>query len=239
MNALQIIESAMRVTNALASGETPTAAEQQDALSILNLMLDAWSADRLMVFTITISEFPLIVGQQTYALGTGGDFDIPRPARLDRAGIVSLNNPSQPLELPLEMLTTDQWAAVPVKNITSALPQKLYNDGAFPFMNLSFWCVPTQTVNVRLYYWTLLQQFADLTTDYEFPPGYFEAIKYNLAVRLAAENIGTLISPAVAALAIASIMRIKTINLPELDLRVDAALSAKGRHYNWRSDTYQ
>lgn len=238
MNGLTIIASAMRVIGSLASGETPNASESSDALGILNRMLDAWSADRLMVFTITIQQFPLTSGVQTYTLGTGGMFNTPRPARLERANIVSLSNPSQPLELPLEMLTDDQWAEIPVKNIQSALPQKLYNDGAYPLMNLSFWCVPNEAVNVSLYMWTQLTQFADLVTDYTFPPGYFEAIIYNLAVRMAPE-FGRQMQPDVIGLAVAALSRIKTINLPKLDLRVDAALNAKGRHYNWRSDTYQ
>jgi len=240
MNASQIISSAMRITNALASGETPTAAEQQDSFSILNTMMDAWSAERLMVFTITIQQFTLVPGQQTYALGTGAaDFNFPRPAKITRAGIVWSGNVGQPLELPLQMLTDAQWAQIPVKNIQSTIPQMLYNDGAFPYMNLNFWCVPTVADPVRLYMWTLLSQFPNLTTDVEFPPGYFEAIKYNLAVRLAAENIGTLTSQTTAVLAAMAIARIKSINIPLLDLMCDPELTAQGRHYDWRSDTYR
>ena len=88
MNALQIISAAMRNTNALASGETPTSAEAQDSLSLLNQMMDSWSAERLMVFTINIQQFVLIPGQQTYTLGTGGDFNYPRPAQIDRASVI-------------------------------------------------------------------------------------------------------------------------------------------------------
>ena len=239
MNALQIISSGMRQTNALASGETPTAAEQQDALSLLNQMMDAWSAERLMVFTINIQQFTLVPGQQTYALGTGQDFNYPRPAKIERAGIVWSGNVGQPLELPLQMLTDVQWSQIPVKNIQSTIPQMLYNDGAFPYMNLSFWCVPTVADPVRLYMWTALSQFANLTTDYEFPPGYAEAIQYNLALRLAANNIGTISNPLTQALAANSVSIIKRMNTPLLDLMCDPELTAKGRHYNWVSDLMQ
>ena len=238
MNALQIISAAMRNTNALASGETPTSAESQDCLDLLNLMMDAWSAERLMVFTITMKEFTLVPGKQTYTLGSGGDFDFPRPAKIYRAGIVWLANPAQPLEIPLDMYSDDQWAEVPIKNIQSTIPQIVYNDGAFPFMNLSFWCVPTVADNVRLYMWTLLTSFADLTTDYTFPPGYAEAIQYNLAVRIAANNIGFL-NQATAALAVSAIARVKNINLPTIEMKTDPFLTTNGKHYDWRSDTYR
>jgi len=239
MNALQIISAAMRNTNALASGETPTSAEAQDALGILNQMMDAWSAERLMVFTITIQQFMLVPGQQTYTLGTGGNFDYPRPAEIDRMGIVWSGNVGQPLELPLVMLTDAQWALVPVKNIQSTIPQYVYDDGAFPYRNLSFWCVPTVNDPVRIYMWTALSQFADLTTDYLFPPAYSEAILYNLSVRLAANNIGTQLNPLTVALAQNGVATIKRINIPFLDLQVDPYLTAKGRHYNWISDQMQ
>ncbi len=238
MNALQIISAAMRNTNALASGETPTSAEAQDSLSLLNQMMSAWSAERYMVFTIVMQQFTLVPNQGSYTLGTGGDFNYPRPSNLYRAGIVWLANPQQPLEIPLTMLTDDEWATVPIKNITSTIPQYLYNDGAFPFMNLNFWCIPTIADDVRLYMWQRLQTFADLTTDYSFPDGYDEAIQYNLAIRLAANNIGTILNPMTLELARLGIARVKSLNMPLLDLEMPSALSG-GLHYNWISDLYQ
>ena len=241
MNALQIISAAMRNTNALASGETPTSAEAQDSLSLLNQMMDSWSAERLMVFTITIYNDVLVPGQQTYTLGTGGDFNTQRPARLERASVMWAGNVGQPLEYPLTLLTDKQWQEqIPVKNIQSTIPQYLYNDGAFPLMNLSFWCVPTIADPVKLYMWTMLTQFADLTTDYDFPPAYSEAIQYNLALRLAANNIGTIANQLTVALAINGLAVIKRMNMPLLDLRVDEALPGmRGSHYDWRSDTWR
>jgi hypothetical protein len=212
MTANDIISASLRVIGAIAPGEVPAADETADAFSILNLMLDAWNAERLMVFTIIIYEDSLTVGKQTYTFGPGGDFNHPRPARIERAGIVSLANPAQPLELPLEMLTDFLWSQIPVKNILSALPLKVYNDGAYPMMNLNFWCIPSQTVNVRTYCWSLLSSFPDLVTDITFPPGYLEAIKYNLASRLAPEW-GRPLMPDVAALAVAGFARIKSFNV--------------------------
>ena len=239
MNALQLISAGMRITNALASGETPTSAEAQDSLVILNQMMDGWTAERLMVWTIVIQQFTLVPGQQTYTLGTGGDFDYPRPARLERASVIWSGNVGQPLEYPLELLTTPQWQDVPVKNIQSTIPQYLYDDGAFPYRNLSYWCIPTVADPTLLYMWQALAQFADLTTDYTFPPGYAEAIQYNLALRLAANNIGTVTNQLTVALAQNGISVVKRMNIPLIDLRVDPALPGqRGKHYDWRSDTF-
>lgn len=239
MTASDLINSALRLIGVLASGEVPTSAESSDALLILNQLIEAWTAERMMIFTLTITEFPLTVGQQTYTLGTGGNFNMARPARIERMGIVSFNNAAQPLELPLEMLTDQGWAAIPVKLISSSLPQKVYDDGAFPLRNLSFWCIPNVNVSTRIYAWTNLVQFPDLFTDETFPPGYAKALRYNLAVDLAPE-FGRQVPPEVAVQAIATKAALKSINAPLVETRVDEAVSGSlggaKRVYNWLTD---
>lgn len=240
MTALDLIKSSLRLINVLASGETPTNDEAQDSLMVLNQMVDAWGAERLMVFTINIAEYSLVPGQQTYTLGVGGNFNAPRPAKIDQITVVYLANPNQPLERPLQYLTDQQWAAIPVKNIPTTLPLQVYDDGAFPLRSLSYWGIPTQVVNTRIYSWTALTQFASLTNNLTFPPGYFEALRYNLALRLLPEfNITDAPSPNLVGLALEAKARVKSINIPIVDLRCDNALTGNnGGAYDWRSDTF-
>lgn len=240
MNAQDLIASSMRLIGALASGETPTGAEASDALLVLNQMLDSWNAERLMIFTISIAEYPLVVGQQTYTLGTGGNFNAARPAKIERMSIVSLMNPAQPLELPMQYFTTKDWQEqIPVKLINSTLPLVVYDDGAFPLRNLNFWPIPTINVNTRIYSWTALSSFANLTTDLTFPPGYLEALRYNLAARLMAEMPGDfnqITGALVPKLAMDALARIRDMNTVEIQLRCDEALIGTGGRYDYRSD---
>ena len=74
---------------------------------VLNQMLDAWQIDRLLVFTIAIQDFPFVSTKQTYTMGSGGDFNVPRPARIERASIVLLSNPTNPLELSMKYTTSE------------------------------------------------------------------------------------------------------------------------------------
>jgi len=232
-----LIASSMRLIGVIATGETPTPAEANDALLIANQMIDSWQAEKLMIFTITINQFNLQVGKQTYTMGTGGDFNVPRPPKIARASIVNLSNPAQPLELPIEMLTDTQWQAVPVKNISGSLPTVVYDDGAFPLRNLSYWTIPNVTVATRLYVWTLLNSFPDLITDITYPPGYLECLRYNLAVRLAPEYGVSVLSPIVMDMAAKSIARVKSINMVPVTAVVDPALTdPNGGFYNYISD---
>jgi hypothetical protein len=240
LNGLDLISSSMRLIGALASGETASSAEAADALMVLQQMLDSWLADRLMAFTININEFPLTSGQQNYTMGTGGNFNVARPANIDRVSIVSLTNPAQPLELQIDMYTDEDWQAIPVKVITSPLPQGVYEDGGFPLRTLSFWPIPSATSKTRIYSWSPLTTFPDLVTDITFPPGYLEALRYNLALRLIAEMPGKynpIMVSTTLQLANESLARIKSMNLPMIEAHIDQTLTGQGDHYNYYSDS--
>lgn len=240
MTGNDLIASSCRLIGVLSSGQTLPSDIATDAKLVLNQMLDSWDADRLTVFNITIAQFALVPNQQVYTYGIGGDFNGARPAKLYRASIVSLTNPSQPLELPIPIYTDKDWQeSIPVKNIDTSLPQGVYDDGAFPFRNLSFWPIPTVVVDTRLYGWTALTKFDDLTTDHTYPPGYAEALRYNLAVRLIAEmpgNYNAIMVPTTLELARQSLERVKTINLPDIQSNIDPTLLTKGGYYNYLSD---
>lgn len=236
MNALDLISSSFRLINVFASGEPIPAADASDALSALNQMIDSWQTERMLIFTLTINEYPLVPGQQVYTLGPGGNFNATRPARIERMSIVNLANPSQPLELPIEMLSDEDWQTVPVKVITSTLPLYVYDDGAYPLRNLSFYPVPQVLVNTRIYVWSAVNSFPDLNTDVEFPPGYFKALRYNLALDLAGEWSAT-VPPTVLAQALESKAKIKILNAPKVQSGIDAALvDPEGGYYDWRAD---
>lgn len=237
--ALDVISSALRLIGVLGAGETPDAIDANDSLRVMNDMVDSWNAERLMIFNIQRILFSLTPGQQTYTCGTGGDFDIVRPSQIDGMGIISLNNPSQPLELPMEMMNLQDWQTLPVKNITSTLPLYVYDDGAFPFRNLSFWVIPTQAVQVAMYPWVALDAPADLTTVIAFPPGYAKAFRYNLAVDLAAEFpvVPASVLGIVSQIAAQTKGIVKSANAPKVYMRCDPAIGGQGGYYDYRSDT--
>jgi hypothetical protein len=239
--ALDIINSSLRLIGVLATGEQPQGDEPYDALNILNQMLDTWDADRLTVYTIIRNVLPLIPAQASYKLGLGSpDFGgiIPRPTKIDYITIFNLGNPLQPLELPIGMLDDKQFAAIPVKNIPSALPQAVYPDYGFPFNTLTYWPVPSVVVNTGIYTWNPISKFMDLVTQFQFPPAYLKAIRFNLAMDLAPEFGVAQIDPNVANQAMTSLAMLKSINLPKPIVALDRALvEPKGGQYNWLTDT--
>lgn len=185
MTARQLIYSALRYIGVLRPGQGASDEAYADGLDMLNSMLDQWAIERLMIYSITSSDQDITANQDGYTIGTGGDWDIDRPVRVDRASVV-LNVGDYPQEIPLEMLTYQQWQLVRVKTIPSTQPQMMYVDNGFPLMTAYLYPVPNggQDVTIRLYLWNLLQSFENLDQDYQFPPGYDLALRFNLGEML-------------------------------------------------------
>ena len=69
---IDIISRAMKDIGALASGETPSPDEAQDAFDMLNDMIDQWSNEDMMIFYKTEIIYPITPGQTQYTIGSGG-----------------------------------------------------------------------------------------------------------------------------------------------------------------------
>lgn len=236
MTALDLITSALRLINVVASGEIVPIDMANESLQVLNDMIDAWNADRLAIYTTQTNDFPYVLNQQTYTLGTGGNFNIPRPARIDGMSSILLYNPANPVEVPLNMFSVEEWQTqVPVKSVAGSFPLLVYDDGAFPLRNLNFWPIPSTVPNsVRIYSWQALPA-QTLSSTVSFPPGYNQGFRYNLAVLLAAEYARP-VAPAVQEIAVNSLALIRTMNAPDLLLRSD--LVPDPQEWNYKADLF-
>jgi hypothetical protein len=76
---IEIISRALKDIGALASGETPSPDEAQDAFDMLNDLIDQWSNEDMMVFNVTEIIFPVVPGQTQYTIG-------PNPSTLNFVG---------------------------------------------------------------------------------------------------------------------------------------------------------
>jgi hypothetical protein len=232
-----MIASVLRLIGVLESGEPPTSDENNDSFAALNQMIDAWNADGLSIYTTRSDDYTLIAGQQSYTLGNGGDFNSNRPARINSMSAILLDNPTNPIEVPMVSYTIDEWQnKIPVKQVMSTFPQVYYDTGDFPLRTINFWPIPsTSANNVRIYSWQALGLPVALNSYMAFPPGYAEAFRYNLAIRLAPE-FSAPVAPFVQTNAVESLARLKTMNAPLLNLMSDLLPTEGG--YNYRADMF-
>ncbi len=240
-SAQQFILSALRKVGALRSGQNLTAAELADSLGVLNDMLDAWSASRVMIFSVSYTTLDqngvalsLAAGKQKYALGNingNEEFRLPRPPRLERVSVLYSASQSTPVEIGMDMYDDVKWQSIPNKSTPSLLPQVCYveNRADGTAYDLFFWPIPTQANPVVLYLWNALNQFPSLAAKFFFPPAYAKAIAFNLAVDLAVE-FGTDLTkfPLVLKTAQQTMAAIEAINLPMKEVWCDLAILGTG-----------
>ncbi|MCL5743006.1 MAG: hypothetical protein M1541_03620, partial [Acidobacteria bacterium] len=230
-----IIYRAYRIAGILANakrGYSPE--EEEDGLEILNSMVDGWKAERLMVWGIARSPFDIQASKQTYTIGrSGADFTLERPERIEQAGFI-FTNVNPPLEVPLRILTPQEWAAVSPKTLTSTICSLLYYEPLVPNGNVILWPVPTTAWQICLYTWQTLDTFATVSDPLIIPPAYQEALEYNLAVRFA-ENFPTRQKMSASAMqrAARALAKIKSINAPVLQMQVEAGSRGLAAHGHW------
>jgi hypothetical protein len=236
MTLLDLLRSSFRLIGVLHEGQGPNQDDITDSLTVFNSMIDSWQTDRLNIFTIERDTYNLVANQQTYQIGPGApDFNAPRPVRIDRAAVLYTPNGQYNPELPLGMLTVREWEDLRIKNITSPIPTCMYNDNAYPFANLNFWPIPTITLPLILYVWQMITgnfQASGLQTALSFPPGYEDALRYNLAVRLAPEWDRELRED-VLNLARESKMYIQSLNAPAPVMLCDGAITGNKYAGGW------
>lgn len=232
MKANDLIASSLRLIGVLASGESPSNSEANDALSSLNDLIDSWSNEQLLIPNKVREVFPLVANQQTYTMGVGGNFNTTRAQKIENA-LIELAQNSPVMEIPMGILTKDEYQAVILKTLTSTFPLYIYAEGVYPLDNLNVWPVPNTSINnLVLYSWKPLAQLTSPTTTLSLPPGYQRALRYALAVELSSEY-GRPLADTTVALAIESKAVIKRMNYRPSFLQVDKELRAKPAVWNW------
>ena len=180
--ALDIVKRSMRLIGALGGGETPTADEQTDGLDALNTMLDSWSIQRLSIYQVQEEAFTWSASAASKTMGASGDFNTTAPAEIEGA-FQRIND----IDYPLMIANEAQWSSIPAKSTQSSLSTWLYAAYGAPLVTLYVWPVPSESMTIHIRSWKALQNFASATTALAMPPGYKEAIEYNLAINLADE----------------------------------------------------
>jgi hypothetical protein len=221
----------------LGSGQTLKANDLKLLLLAFNGMLDTYSGMRSLLFTVQRRLYPLTVGTFVYTIGPTGVFVQPRPVTIQRAGLLLSGSTNPAFELPMRVLTDDEYASIGIKGLASTFPTSVWYDYGDVSGNgtLTFNYNPQQGGNdVALYCPQPLTQITQtqIAQTLYFPPGYQELLEYGLALR-AAPKFGRSLPPEAAALGRSALAAIKARNsyTPELKM----PFGRRGG-YNWLTD---
>lgn len=113
--ALDLIVGALRNINVLASGETPDANDSQDALQVLNDMMESWSNEKLLIPSSVENILVFNPGQYIYTIGNpvAGTF-----TGTLVSGSPTISNVSVPAGLIVGAALTDVQSSIPTATPT-------------------------------------------------------------------------------------------------------------------------
>lgn len=230
---------ALRDSGVLGVGQTARAEDMNDAFRRLNWIMNQWARKRWLVYDVQ-DQSVLSTGQVSYSIGPGGDFNIPRPDRLEDGNFMRQLNTAPPnqIDYPLALiLAREDYNRIRMKE-QGTWPSCVFYDSAFPLGSVFFWPVPQASIyELHILVKTPLTAFTGLSQVVNLPPEYEAALYYQLQARLRpAYRLppdATIIGLAKDALAV---IRGANIQIPEL--RMPPAVIGTQKAYNVFSDGY-
>ena len=213
--AVGMITRAMRLAGVINKGETLDSDEAADGLACLNSMLPSWSTERLFIYQVVESTFNLVAGSEAYTIGSGGNFNVSRPDRLEDSCFILLSD----VIYPVKILDEEDFSILQTVG-QSQMPQSLYYDPSVPLGTVYFDYSPDIAYEFHLKRWQPLQVFASLTDELVLPRGYERAIVYSLAEEFGPE-FRAVIPPMVSGIAQKARANLKRMNLKVPVLRTE------------------
>lgn len=233
--ALDLLTLALKDIGALGIGQSISAEDTADGLATLNMMMDQLSVERLGVFHL-IDTAKQSTGAQSYTIGTGGDFNIARPVKINAAyARLASSGAGSAVDYRITMIDArEDYARISLKTLVS-FPEYAFLDTAYPLANLFLYPVPNSSYELHIVTMDALQQFATAATAVNLPGPYKALLRYNLAIYLA-PSYQLEPTPALVRLAMNAKRVVKRMNNQIPSLSMPRGLMSKSR-YNIYSDT--
>ena len=222
---------AFRLLGLYAPGEDPSAEDGEEAFDVLNDWIDSLGTQRLTIYLLTRTAHTLTSGTASYTIGTGGTINIVRPLWIERAGLITNTADSTPTEIPVRVLTDDERARIAQKTLQSSYTTGIWYDHNWSAGLARIFVYPIPNVGTTqlvIYTPTAITEFADQSTNYTFPPGYRRAIRYNLAMELAAHYPAANVPQWLPKKAVDALAEIKRANTRLSDVITDRTFTKRG-----------
>jgi|ERR1700722_289285 len=188
--ALDIINLSLFDAGIIGTGQVASAQDSNNAFTRLNFMLGEWQMQRWLIWGTTDNSV-VSTGAQSYTVGPGGNIPYAEvPDRLEAAFFRQLvqSQPNQ-IDYPLELLQSrEDYNNIALKNLQS-FPQNIFYDpqDGVTLGAIYPWPVPAPNIyEIHITLKRILSEFTSLSETISLPVEYYNALHWNLCVRLRA-----------------------------------------------------
>lgn len=235
-----ILTAAYRKAHAIARpGQGISPSEQAEGIAELNSMIDGFKMEDLLIPGYQRTLQNMAIGQKSYSVGPGQDFNIERAERIGRAGFIIGTDPNT-AEIPMAVLLTyETYAQYVAKNVGSSIPLAIYYEPFAPtqdgnvFGQAIVWPVPTVVSMIAIYTPTWVQGFSSAEDPVLVPHGWIEMLKYALAVKIHELYPEKPWDPAIPVRAEALKSRVKYHQARPMFIGSDPAVMGEQRSQQW------
>lgn len=183
MTVRELIRKSMLLGGLIASGESMTDDEANDAFISLNDMIESWSTEGLLIFNSVREAFDLVSGTQGYLMGSSMTWNSSKPLNIDGVSVLSGG-----VEYTLRIYTLEEWQNISQKSLTSQIPEGVYIEENADSVKFYFYPTPSDSsVDAVIYSKKPLSAFTSLSQTVNLPQGYARALRYDLAIELMQE----------------------------------------------------
>lgn len=177
---LDLLTGSARLLGVIRKGESLDADEASDALDALNEMIESWSNNTLIIYGRVTETFTLSAAT-SFTIGSGGTFNTTKPVKLIDAYVSQSG-----IDYPLIEITQEEYNDVSSKSLGS-MPRFIFYDNGHPLGKIYLYPKPSASYTLTITSEKALTTYTDYTTSIDLPAGFKEAIRYNLAIKLAPE----------------------------------------------------
>jgi hypothetical protein len=189
LNRDQVITGALRKLGVLASGNSPTTEQTNDASEALNALVKAFQADGMPLWAITSHTWTVTSGTSSYVIGIGQTLNTVAPLRVIQAFYIVEDT----AQVPMNVYNRYDFNQLPVNGTQiSGVPVNLYYQPTVPATDYSgtikLWPVPNDsTTQITIHYTRPFQDMDGATDNFDFPSYWIQALISNLAWVMAGE----------------------------------------------------
>lgn len=231
-----LLNLALLDSGVIGQGQTASAADINNAFTRYGMMISQWAQKRWLVYALQDVSFTS-TGAVSYTIGTGQNFDTPRPDRLeDGCFMRQQTGGPQPVDYIMRLCQShEEYNRIRIKSM-GTFPSLVFYDSAYPVGNVYFWPVPQSGYQLHVLVKTPIANAVTLADTILLPDEYQEAIFYNMICRLrAAYRLPA--DPVFVGLARSALETVRASNTQMPTLRIPRAAQGRGGLYNIFSDT--